>query len=194
MSEIYIFYLVSSGTHTSLGTCTDYSIIYMSKTFYIAGIEGLETVGETQQGTHRNRTRIQMSSSQFCCLPTILNKLKIIKNWKLKFSNFNCSAAKTTISFQLQHGFRKIKPKQNKQNPTKLLLKRNGFSQTGWELLNDSWPAASHPRGIRFSKFWLAGKPNLHNNKYKKWLLFSVLGVHTPPLQQRSASLLKGLA
>lgn len=33
---------------------------------------------------------------------------------------------------------------------------------------------------MRFSKFWLAGKPTLHNNKYKKWLLFSVLGVHTP--------------
>lgn len=118
----------------------------------------------------------------------------IIKNWKQKFSNFNCSGAKITITFQLQHGSTKIKPKQNKQNPPKLILKRNGFSQTGWELLNDSWPAASHPRVMRFFKFWLAGKPNLHNNKYKKWLLFSVLGVHTPPLQQRSASLLKGLA
>lgn len=100
------------------------------------------------------------------------------------FSNFN-SAAKIT-TFQLQHGFTKIKPKQSKQNPSKLILKRNSFSQTGLELLNYSWPAASHPRVMRVSKFSLAGKPYLHNNKYQKWLLFSVLDAHTPPLQQLS--------
>lgn len=39
---------------------------------------------------------------------------------------------------------------------------------------------------MRVSKFSLAGKPYLHNNKYQKWLLFSVLDAHTPPLQQLS--------
>lgn len=52
VSEIYIFYLVSSGTHTSLGTCTNYSIIYMSKTFYTAGIEGSKTVWEKHSRAH----------------------------------------------------------------------------------------------------------------------------------------------
>lgn len=180
MSEIYIFYLVSSGTHTSLGTCTDYSIIYISKTLYTAGIEGSQTVWEKHSKAHTETEQVFKWAAH--SLAAFLHFLPdiIIKNWKLKFSNFNCSAAKITISFQLQHGFTKIKLKQNKQNSAKLLLKRNGFSQTGWDLLNDSWPEASHPRGMRFSKFWLAGKPTLHNNKYKKWLLFSVLGVHTP--------------
>lgn len=53
MSEIYIFYLVSSGTHTSLGTCTNYSIIYMSKTFYTAGIEGSKTLRNTARRTQK---------------------------------------------------------------------------------------------------------------------------------------------
>lgn len=156
---------------------------------------GLALPKIVQTNTARHTQKQKKDSNEQLIFAAFLHFLPntITKSWKPKFSNFNCSAAKI-ITFWLQHRSTKIKPKQNKQKPSKLILKRNGFGQIGWELLSDSWPEASYPWVMRFSKFWLAGKPNLHNNKYKKWLLFSVLDVHTPPLQQCSASLLKGLA
>lgn len=38
--------------------------------------------------------------------------------------------------------------------------------------VHDCWPAALYPQVTRISKFWLAGRSNLHDNNYKKWFPF----------------------
>lgn len=140
MSEIYVFYLVSSGTHTSLGTCRNYSTIYTYlKSFPLQKSRARRQCGRNTARHIQKRNKDSNEQLSFAALLRFL-PITIIKNWKLKIFNFNSAAKITTL--QLQHGFTKIKPKQSKQKPSKLILKRNSFSRTGLELLNYSWPTA----------------------------------------------------